>query len=90
IGTLNCGSVYRNPPGEFAARLIEDCQLKGYRVGDAMVSPKHANFIINCDKARAQDIEVLMATIESTVQEKFGIRLQAEVKILGEAPKDAE
>ncbi|MGE3319939.1 MAG: UDP-N-acetylmuramate dehydrogenase [Candidatus Berkiella sp.] len=83
IGTLNCGSVYRNPPGDFAARLIEECQLKGYRVGDAMVSPKHANFIINCQKASAHDVEVLMATIESTVEEKFGIRLQTEVKILG-------
>jgi len=85
IGTLNCGSVYRNPPGDFAARLIEACQLKGYRVGDAMVSPKHANFIINCQKASAHDVEVLMATIESTVNDKFGIRLQTEVKILGQA-----
>jgi UDP-N-acetylmuramate dehydrogenase len=84
IGTWNCGSVYRNPPGDFAARLIEECQLKGYRVGDAMVSPKHANFIINCQKASAHDVEMLMSTIESTVEAKFGIRLQAEVKILGQ------
>jgi len=84
IGTWNCGSVYRNPPGDFAARLIEECQFKGYRVGDAMVSPKHANFIINCHKASAHDVEVLMNTIESTVQDKFGIRLQSEVKILGQ------
>lgn len=84
IGTWNCGSVYRNPTGDFAARLIEACQLKGYRVGDAMVSPKHANFIINCQKASAHDVETLMRTIESTVQEKFGIQLQAEVKILGQ------
>ncbi len=84
IGTWNCGSVYRNPPGDFAARLIEECQLKGYRVGDAMVSPKHANFIINCQKASAHDVETLMSTIESTVEAKFGIRLQAEVKILGQ------
>lgn len=84
IGTLNCGSVYRNPPGDFAARLIEECQLKGYRVGDAMVSQKHANFIINCQKATAHDVELLMATIESSVLDKFGIRLQTEVKILGQ------
>lgn len=84
IGTWNCGSVYRNPPGDFAARLIEECQLKGYRVGDAMVSPKHANFIINCQNASAHDVETLMSTIESAVLEKFGIRLHAEVKILGQ------
>lgn len=84
IGTWNCGSVYRNPPGDFAARLIEECQLKGYRVGDAMVSPKHANFIINCQKASAQDVETLMSTIVSTVEAKFGIHLQTEVKILGQ------
>jgi UDP-N-acetylmuramate dehydrogenase len=83
IGTLNCGSVYRNPPNDFAARLIEACNLKGYCVGDAMVSPKHANFIINCAQACAQDVETLMATIESEVQARFGISLHAEVKILG-------
>lgn len=90
IGTWNCGSVYRNPPGDFAARLIESCELKGYSVGDAMVSPKHANFIVNCDQASAQDIETLMATIEATVLDKFGIQLQREVKILGEANKETE
>ncbi len=83
IGTLNCGSVYRNPPGDFAARLIEECNLKGYRVGDAVISPKHANFIINCGAASAQDVETLMTTIETTVLERFGIQLHAEVKILG-------
>jgi UDP-N-acetylmuramate dehydrogenase len=83
IGTLNCGSVYRNPPGDFAARLIEACDLKGYQIGDAIISEKHANFIINCGRARAQDVEALMATIESRVLERFGIALHAEVKILG-------
>lgn len=90
IGTWNCGSVYRNPPGDFAARLIESSGLKGYSVGDAMVSPKHANFIVNCDQASAQDIETLMATIEATVLDKFGIRLQTEVKILGETHKETD
>ncbi len=84
IGTLNCGSVYRNPAGDFAARLIEECNLKGYRVGDAVVSPKHANFIINCGAASAQDVETLMTTIETTVWERFEIKLQAEVKIIGQ------
>jgi UDP-N-acetylmuramate dehydrogenase len=83
IGTFNCGSVYRNPPGDFAARLIEECNLKGYQIGDAMISPKHANFIINCKAASAQDVEMLMATIEACVLERFGIELKAEVKILG-------
>lgn len=85
IGTLNCGSVYRNPPGDYAARLIEECQLKGYRIGDAMISPKHANFIINCDQASAEDVEKLMSTIETSVWERFGVQLQAEVKILGKS-----
>jgi UDP-N-acetylmuramate dehydrogenase len=79
IGTFNCGSVYRNPTGDFAAS-----KLKGYRVGDAMISPKHANFIINVGKATSQNIEQVMATIERCVKEKFGIILQAEVKILGQ------
>lgn len=82
IGTLNCGSVYRNPPGDFAARLIEACDLKGYRVGGAMVSPKHANFIINDENARASEILALMTLIELQVKDKFGISLQREVKIL--------
>ena len=83
IGTFNCGSVYRNPPGDFAARLIEACDLKGYRVGDAIISEKHANFIINCNHASAQDVETLMTTIESAVWARFNIKLQAEVRILG-------
>jgi len=83
IGTLNCGSVFRNPKGDFAARLIEECALKGYQVGGAMISPKHANFIINCGQARSQDVETLMATIQSCVWERFGVQLQSEVRILG-------
>ncbi len=84
IGTLNCGSVYRNPPGDFAARLIEACQLKGHQVGDAIVSPKHANFIINLGHAKARDVEALMEIIETSVLSQFGIKLFAEVKILGQ------
>lgn len=83
IGTFNCGSVYRNPPGDFAARLIEACDLKGYRVGDAIISEKHANFIINSAHACAKDVEELMKTIESCVWERFNIKLHAEVRILG-------
>lgn len=84
IGSFNCGSVYRNPPGEFAAKLIETCGLKGYQIGDAQISKKHANFIINLGMASANDVERLMATIEETVKSKFGIALIPEVKIIGE------
>jgi UDP-N-acetylmuramate dehydrogenase len=87
IGTFNCGSVYRNPDGDFAARLIEECGLKGHTVGAAMVSPKHANFIINSGQALANDVETLMSTIESAVHSRFGIELKAEVRILGQREK---
>lgn len=83
IGTLNCGSVYRNPPGDFAARLIEACGLKGYQQGAAQISLKHANFIINLGAATARDIEAIMQTIESQVRDKFGVALVPEVRILG-------
>ncbi len=83
IGTFNCGSVYRNPPGDFAARLIEACDLKGYRVNGAVISEKHANFIINDNHASAQDVQALMETIEAAVWDRFKIKLHAEVRILG-------
>lgn len=83
IGTFNCGSVYRNPQGAFAAKLIEACQLKGYQIGDAVISEKHANFIINQGQASARDVETLMAVIEERVRDRFGIALEREVKILG-------
>ncbi len=82
IGTYNCGSVFRNPPGDYAARLIEACHLKGYRVGDAIISPKHANFIINCGEAKASDVLTVMSTIETAVKAQFGVQLEAEVRIL--------
>lgn len=84
IGTFNCGSVYRNPPDDHAARLIEACELKGFKIGDAMVSPKHANFIINCGQASSEDVEQLMQTIEAQVKERFQINLHKEVRILGQ------
>lgn len=84
IGTFNCGSVYRNPPGDHAARLIEVCGFKGKSVGEAMVSPKHANFIVNTGHATAKDVEALMTEIEGAVFERFQIKLEREVKILGE------
>jgi len=83
-GVASCGSVFRNPEGNHAARLIEDCGLKGRRIGGAVVSEKHANFIINDNKATATDIESLIQLIQKTVSDKYGIVLQPEVKIVGE------
>jgi len=80
----NAGSVFRNPPGDFAARLIESCGLKGFRIGDAQVSEKHANFIVNLGAAQAADIETLIETIQSRVAVRTGIQLQREVKVMGE------
>lgn len=79
----NAGSVFRNPPGDFAARLIESSGLKGYRIGGAQVSEKHANFIVNLGDATAADIETLIAHIRKTVSEKQGIELQQEVRVIG-------
>lgn len=79
----SCGSVFKNPPGEYAGRLIEQAGLKGKRVGDAMVSHKHANFIVNTGNARASDIMELMALITSEVKEKTGIKLESEIRVVG-------
>jgi UDP-N-acetylmuramate dehydrogenase len=83
-GSANCGSVFTNPPGLYAARLIESCDLKGKRIGGAVVSQKHANFIINDARASASDIEALIAHIQNTVYQHHGIALQTEVRIVGE------
>ena len=84
IGTRNCGSVFRNPPGDFAARLIEACGLKGASVGRALVSPKHANFIVNAGGASAGDVEELITLIVERVGSEFGVELEPEVRIVGE------
>lgn len=81
----NAGSVFRNPPGEYAARLIERCGLKGRAIGGAQISVKHANFIVNAGGASAADIERLIELAERSVKEKFGIALEREVRIVGEA-----
>ncbi len=81
----NAGSVFRNPPGGHAARLIESCGLKGCARGGARVSEKHANFIVNPDgAARAADIEALILHVRKTVLEKTGVDLVPEVRIVGE------
>ena len=80
----NAGSVFRNPPGDHAARLIESCGLKGRQIGGARVSEKHANFIVNMGGATARDIEDLIELVQATVAEKTGVGLQREVRIVGE------
>jgi len=81
----NAGSVFRNPPGDHAARLIEACGLKGYTAGGAQVSTKHANFIVNLGGATAADIEHVIAHVQATVASRAGVALVREVLIVGEA-----
>ena len=85
LGLPSCGSVFRNPPGDHSARLIEAAGLKGYRIGGAEVSDKHANFIINRDAASATDIETLIEHVRRTVLEQHGVGLVHEVRIVGDA-----
>ena len=81
----NAGSVFRNPPGDHAARLIEAAGLKGCTLGGARVSEKHANFIVNPEcNATASEIEMLIGQVQAAVKEKFGVELQREVRIVGE------
>ena len=84
LGVRSCGSVFRNPPGDFAARLIEASGLKGRCVGDAMVSDKHANFIINRGRATARDVERLIGEIRHRVEADTGVVLELEVRVVGE------
>jgi len=84
LGLPSCGSVFRNPPGDHAARLIETAGLKGHRIGGAEVSGKHANFIINSNNATATDVEELIEHVRRTVMEQHGIELLHEVRIVGE------
>ncbi|GAB6875889.1 UDP-N-acetylmuramate dehydrogenase [Thermaerobacter litoralis] len=79
----NCGSVFKNPPGDASGRLIEACGLKGLRQGQAQISEQHANFIINLGGARAEDVLALMSTAWRCVRDRFGIALEPEVRLLG-------
>lgn len=85
VGNQSCGSVFRNPENDYAARLIERCNLKGVRTGGAQVSEKHANFIVNLGHATAKDIEELIWRVHATVKNECGIMLVPEVRIIGEA-----
>ena len=81
-GFGNAGSIFKNPPGDSAGRMIDACGLKGERCGDAMISEQHANFIVNCGKAKAADVRRLMERTQKSVLEKFGVVLEPEVHFL--------
>jgi UDP-N-acetylmuramate dehydrogenase len=84
VNLPSCGSVFRNPPGDYAARLIEASGLKGHRIGGACVSEKHANFIVNLGGASAADIERLIDRVREQVQLRHGVCLVTEVRVAGE------
>jgi UDP-N-acetylmuramate dehydrogenase len=84
VGVASCGSVFRNPPHDHAARLIDATGLKGVCVGNACVSTKHANFIVNTGCATAAEIESLMQEVIAAVDHRYGVRLIPEVRIVGE------
>jgi len=86
LGLPSCGSVFRNPPGDHAARLIETAGLKGKRIGGAEVSEKHANFIINRESASATDVEQLIRHVQDTVRAVHGVELVQEVRVVGRTP----
>ncbi len=83
-GVPNAGSIFKNPPNDYAGRLIEACGLKGRRVGGAEVSPVHANWLVNADGATAKDFLALVDIVRVAVVERFGITLELEVKVVGE------
>jgi UDP-N-acetylmuramate dehydrogenase len=78
------GSMFKNPPGEKAGRLIEAAGLKGKRIGNAEISTQHANFFLNTDRTRAEDMKALLELAQTTVFEKFGVKLEPEIEIIGE------
>ena len=80
----SCGSVFRNPPGDYAGRLIEAAGLKGRNSGRAQISPVHTNFIVNLGEATAADVKALIDLARQTVQEQFGVALELEIELLGD------
>jgi UDP-N-acetylmuramate dehydrogenase len=78
------GSMFKNPPGDYAGRLIEAAGLKGTRIGNAEISPLHGNFFINHGKTRAEDIRALIQLVQKTVKEKQGVELELEIELIGE------
>ena len=88
-GIRSLGSVFKNPPGDKAGRLVEAAGLKGHRIGGAQISPKHANFIVNVDHATAADVLALVAVAHGAVQKAFDVDLEREIILLGTTPGDA-
>ena len=84
LAQANCGSVFKNPPGDHAARLVQAVGGKGMSVGGAEVSPKHANFIVARPGARASDVDRLIRLLQERVEERFGVRLEPEVQRVGD------
>jgi UDP-N-acetylmuramate dehydrogenase len=80
------GSVFKNPPDDFAGRLIEEAGLKGRRIGGAMVSREHANFIVNAGGATASEVAELVSLVQAAIEERFGIRLEPEIEVIGRWP----
>lgn len=84
VALRSCGSVFKNPPGDYAGRLIEAVGLKGLRRGDAQISPKHGNFIVNLGGAKAGDVLALIEVVKDRVKKEQGVELELEVKVVGE------
>lgn len=80
----SAGSVFKNPSGDYAARLIEEAGLKGMRQGDAMIAPEHANFIVNVGNARASDVKALIDQVRMVVAQRFGVELELEIQLVGD------
>lgn len=89
-GYPNSGSMFRNPPGDFAGRVIEAAGLKGMRLGRAEISQRHANFIINLGAARAKEVRDLMEIVRTEIKKKFDIELEPEIRFLGEWPSESQ
>ncbi|MGD0833385.1 MAG: UDP-N-acetylmuramate dehydrogenase [Candidatus Dormibacteria bacterium] len=86
-GQRSLGSMFTNPPGDHAGRLVEAAGLKGRRIGGAEISPKHANFVVNQGGATAADVLALAGLAQRTVEERFGVRLELEIAVIGEAER---
>jgi len=81
---LTTGSFFKNPPNDYAGRLIDEAGLKGYRIGDIMISEKHANFFLNLGEAKSEDVIALKNMVQEVVKEKFQVNLETEVQIITE------